>query len=66
MIVRMIEATTPGPCVSPLGDGAPPVGILPAKAVPESAHARATVITKRFMGFSFEIEGCKNSDNKGE
>jgi hypothetical protein len=55
MIVRIIVAMTlGGVCISP-GDGAPLVGILPAKAVPESAQARATVITKRFIGFSFEV-----------
>ena len=52
MIVRIIVATIPGPCVSPLGDGAPLVGILPAKAVPERTHARAAAIMKRFMGGS--------------
>jgi hypothetical protein len=55
MIVRMIVATILGPCVFPLdagaGSGAPPVGIFPAKAVPERAHARETAITKRFMEF---------------
>jgi hypothetical protein len=66
MIVRMIVVTTlGGVSVSP-GDGSPLVGMLPAKAVPDNAQARATVITKRFMGFSFEVEGCKNSDNKEE
>ncbi len=66
MIVRMIVVATLGGVITSPGDGSPPVGILPAKAVPERTQTRATAIAKRFMGFSFEVEGCKNSDNKEE
>ena len=66
MIVRMIVVTTLGGVIVSPGNGSPPVGMLPAKAVPERTHARAIAIAKRFMGFSFEVEGCKNSDNKEE
>jgi hypothetical protein len=38
------------------GDATSLVGILPAKAVPEIAHARAIAKTKRFIFvFSFEF-----------
>jgi hypothetical protein len=35
---------------SGVGDVTSLVGMLPAKAVPESAHAKATAITNRFIG----------------
>lgn len=34
------------------GDGESLVGIIPAKAVPDRAHASATAITNRFILFS--------------
>jgi hypothetical protein len=50
-----------GPCVFPgAGDGAPVDGTSPAKAEPESAHARNKAITKRFMLFSFEVEAMQD------
>lgn len=47
------------------GDGESVLGIIPAKAVPERAHASATAITNRFILFSpFWFGGCKTSDYK--
>jgi hypothetical protein len=53
MIVSITVVTTE---LDACGDGASVVCMSPAKAVPESAHARAIANTKRFIFcFSFEF-----------